>query len=175
MKAWNIILATIVIFGAGVFTGGLLVNQVEHQRRPHPSLPTVTQPPQPETMPPEQVRPEFLNKQFVEQLDDQLQLTKDQREQIQKIISQGQQNTRDLWKAVAPSFKGIWNETRQQIRNVLTPEQRKKFAILMQRQHRPPSSTNAPPVQVSTNGALLQTSTNVPPAQPAVPTNVPGL
>lgn len=35
MNSWKIILATVVIFGCGVVTGGLLVNYVE---RAHPEI-----------------------------------------------------------------------------------------------------------------------------------------
>ena len=98
------------------------------------------------------LRAQILNKQFVQQLNDELQLSDGQRKQIQKIISQGQQNTHDLWKLVGPQFQLIWRDTRVQIRQALTPEQRKKFEMLMKEQHHP-QSTNAPPAQlpVSTN------------------------
>ncbi len=33
MNSWKVILATVVIFGAGVLTGGLLVNYVEREHR----------------------------------------------------------------------------------------------------------------------------------------------
>lgn len=168
MNFLKVILATIVIFGAGVITGGLLVDHVKH--------PAYSKPPHPPTSPalsnemgemPGQLRAPILNKQFVEQLNDELQLTKDQREQIQKIISQGQQSTHDLWKLVAPQFQLVSRETRQQIRNVLNPDQRKQFEILM-KQQRHPTSTNAPPAQ-------LTVPTNTPPAQPSAPTNGPAV
>lgn len=160
MNSWKVILATIVIFGTGVFTGGLLVNQVKQPFHPRASFPL--KPEQSDVLPP-QLRPEVLNKQFVEQLSAKVDLTLQQSNQIQKIIAQGQQNSRDLWKAVAPSFQGIWHETRQEIRDVLTPEQRKKFETLM-RQHpfkRQPS-TNAP-------------ATNEPPVMPSATNNTPSI
>jgi Spy/CpxP family protein refolding chaperone len=164
----KVILATIVIFGAGVITGGLLVAHVKHpaySHPPHPPAPPV-QPNETGDMP-GQLRAPMLNKQFVEQLDDELQLTKEQREQIQKIIAQGQQSTRDLWKLVGPQFQIVWRDTRQQIRNVLTPEQRKQFEVLM-KQQRHPASTNAPPAQVIV-------PTNAPLDQPPAPTNGPAV
>ena len=163
MNYWKVILATIVIFGAGVITGGLLVSHVEHPARP---LFTFHQPPHPsppvhtpyENMPAE-VRPEILKTNFVQLLNDKLDLSPRQREQIRKIIAQSQQNTRDLWKLVAPQFQLVWRDTRQQIRDVLTPEQQKEFEFLMRQQRslRREPSTNAPPVQPSssaTNGPV---------------------
>ena len=136
MKYWNVILATIVIFGAGVVTGGLLVHHTEH---PLPHSHAM----EPGPKPPEQ------------------------REQIQKVISQGQQNTRNLWKLVGPQFQLIWRDTRGQIRQVLTPEQKKKFETLMKEQHHP-QSTNAPSAQ-------LPASTNAPAAPALAPTNAPAI
>ena len=162
MNSWKVILATIVIFGAGVITGGLLVDHVKQPFRPH--SPFAIKPEQPDVFP-QQLRPEILNKQFVEQLNTKLDLTLQQSNQIQKIIAQGQQNRRDLWKAVAPSFQGIWRETRQEIRDVLTPEQRKKFEMLMRQRpfkRQPSTSTNAP-------------ATNGPPVMPSAATNTPAI
>lgn len=158
MNSWNVILATIVIFAAGVITGGLLVDHVKHQ----PQVRHVMEPgPKPSMSAnetnemPGPLRAQILNKQFVGQLSEELQLTKEQREQIGKIISQGQQNTHNLWKIVGPQFQLIWRDTRVQIRQVLTPEQRKKFETLM-REQRHLQSTNAPSAQ-------LPASTNAPP------------
>lgn len=158
MNSWKVILATIVIFGAGVITGGLLVNHVAH--RAHPFL-FSTQPPKPppfETLPP-QLRPELLNTNFVRLLNERLDLTPKQREQIRKIITQAQQNTHDLWKLVAPQFQLVWHDTRQQIRDVLTPGQRREFEYLIRQQRsiRRQMSTNAPPVvpHSFTNGPAI--------------------
>jgi hypothetical protein len=167
VNSLKVILATIVIFGAGVITGGLLVDHVKHPAYSKPAHPPTPPVPPESSDVPGPLRAPMLNKQFVEQLNDQLQLTKDQREQIQKIISQGQQSTRDLWKLVGPQFQLVWRETRQQIRNVLNPDQRKQFEILM-KQQRHPSSTNAPPAQ-------LTVPTNLPPVQPSAPTNGPAV
>lgn len=163
MKDWNIILATIVIFGAGVVTGGLLVSHVTHVS---PSRPvSELKPAGTANEVPGPLRAQVLSKQFVQKLNDKLDLTQQQRQQIQKIIAQGQQKTRDLWKLVGPDFQLIWRDTRQQIRQVLTPEQKKEFETLMKQQRRP-MSTNAPPARLP--------STNLPPVQPsAPPTNAP--
>lgn len=147
MNSWKVILATIVIFGAGVITGGLLVNHVQHPF--HPRIDDLPQP----------LRPEMFNKQFVKQLNDKLQLSKQQSEQIQKIIAQGQENIHDLWKIIGPQYQSDLRDTREQIKEVLSPEQRKQFELLMkqQRQLRHPNATNAPPAMPSvlTNGPAV--------------------
>jgi hypothetical protein len=133
VNSWKIILATAVIFGCGVVTGGLLVNYIEHAypeiRRPFAGP-----------------RPQILNEQFVEQLNTALQLTPEQREKIGKIIADGQERNRDLWKLVSPQFRGVMQDVHQRIRAVLTPEQRKQFEELMKQfsPRRLPAPTNVP-------------------------------
>lgn len=160
MNSWKVILATIVIFGAGVITGGLLVDHVAHPAHPFAVFyrPIIKQTPTPyENLPP-QMRPELLNTNFVQRLTDKLNLTPKQAERIRNIIAQSQQNTHDLWKLVAPQFHLIWNDTREQIKEVLTPEQQKQFEMLMhqQRQFRRSLETNAPPSRppLPTNGPV---------------------
>ncbi|HTV41052.1 MAG TPA: hypothetical protein VMF08_10785 [Candidatus Sulfotelmatobacter sp.] len=139
MNYWKVILATIVIFGAGVITGGLLVRNVTHRPRQ-----TVY-----ENLPPE-LRPRLLNTNFVQRLNERLNLTPKQAEQIRKIIAQAQQNTHDLWKLDAPQFQLLWRDTSQQIKDVLTPEQKWEFdQLLKQRQMRRQQSTTAPPTAPS--------------------------
>jgi len=170
VNSWNVILATIVIFGAGVVTGGLLVDHVQRQPPAHHATGPGSKPPvgtNEANEVPGPMRAQILNKQFVQQLNDELQLSDEQRRQIQKIISQGQQNTHDLWKLVGPQFQLIWRDTRVQIRQVLTPEQRKKFEMLMKEQ-RHQQFTNAPAAQ-------LPGSTNIPPSKFPANTNEPAI
>jgi hypothetical protein len=155
---WKVILATVVIFGAGVLTGGLLVNYVTHT---HPktshrpvsiatnstaSASSVSQPKTPHV-------PEILSSQFVEQLNNELQCTPEQRATIENIISESQAQMR---KAVQAVRQG----TREKIREQLNPGQQKQFDELMKRsQKRPQNTTNAPTI----------------PSPTPAPTNAPGI
>ena len=144
MNNWKVIFATVVIFGAGVVTGGLLVSSVDHARpRNYPRRPaamaevhasvTNQSPRQADAARPPRP-PEVLSKQFLQQLDEQLHLAADQHEAIQKIISEGQNQMRKTLQ-----------DARLEIREVLTPEQRKDFDELVQRPFRKPLfGTNAP-------------------------------
>jgi hypothetical protein len=161
VNSWKVILATIVIYGTGVMTGSLLVNHVEysHPRNSHrPETPGASgnsisktnnqgqQAPKPARL------PEMLSKQFLQRLDADLHLAPDQREAIQKIITDSQNL---MHKTIV--------DTRLEIREQLTPEQRSQFDELVKRPpRRTPNSTNAPPV--------------LPPANaPAAPTNAPAI
>ncbi len=166
MNYWKVILATVVIFGAGVLTGGLLVDYVSHPHQKNPRRPqanagaraaaTNAIPPRVIEIP----RPplaEKMGKQFVQQLNDTLQLTPEQRVKIEKIIAEGQDRNRQLWTNVAPKMRAVMEEVNQQIRAELTPEQLKPFEELLRRPPRRPSGTNAPPASL----------------RPATPTNAP--
>jgi len=149
---WKVIFATVVIFGTGVITGGLLVNYVHHS---HPKLqhakPAVAaEVRSPATNAP--ARPaEVLNKQFLLQLDAALQLKPEQRAEIQKIIGEGQNQMRK-----------VILDARLEIREVLTAEQQKEFDDLVKRPlHRPPAGTNTT--------AALPPATNSAPAPASTP------
>jgi hypothetical protein len=133
---WKVIFATAVIFGAGVFTGGLLVNLLregsspvadQHVSPPTNSLVSVASPATNAT-PSVPRLPEVLSKPFLPKLDDQLHLSSEQHSNIEKIISNAQAQTRKLMQ-----------DTRGQIRDALTPDQRTRYDQLMKR----PGSTKA--------------------------------
>ncbi len=143
MNSWKVILATVVIFGAGVVTGGLLVNHVDRSHPKHSLRPTaainsiVPTNSASQSKPPH--LPELWSRQFIEQLNDELQLTPEQRAVIEKIIVEGQGQMRKAVQAVR-------QEARQKLHEQLTPAQQKQFEELMKRaQLRRSQTTNAPP------------------------------
>lgn len=167
MNYWKVILATVVIFGAGVLTGGLLVDFIAHSHSKNPHRPQANAAARPQTNnpalpgPPDFPLPRMareMGKQFVQQLNDTLQLTPEQRRKIEKIIADGQEQNRLIWTNVAPKMRAVMQEVNQQIRAELTPEQLKPFEELLKHPPRRPSGTNAPPV--------WRPSTNLPPVAP---------
>jgi Spy/CpxP family protein refolding chaperone len=160
VNSWKVILATIVIFGTGVMTGGLLVNHVDHShprnfRRMEAALPATNSVPQTNgqnqaASKPSRL-PEILNKQFLQRLDAELHLTPDQHDAIQKIITDGQN-----------LMHKTMLDARLEIREQLTPEQRSQFDELVKRpQRRSPGATGAPPVLPPLN-VPATASTNAP-------------
>jgi hypothetical protein len=151
---WKVILATVVIFGAGVLTGGFLVGDVQHQHWKNPKR--AENPPASSfdstsnfnsaasfgtNLPPSRARlPETLSKQLLQRLDVELHLSPDQREAIQKIITDGQNLMRKTLQ-----------DARLEIREQLTPEQRAYFDELVKRPAKRTPSTNAPAVFPPTN------------------------
>ena len=154
MNSWKIILATIVIFGACVMTGGLLVSHVDRSNRNSHRPPGAEfRPPGLEHEPgrgmgmefPRPRQPDLLNTNFVRRLDDALKLTPDQRSVIGKIIAEGQDQNHSIWTNNAEQMHKVMQEVRHRVREQLTPDQQKQFDELMRRapQHR--GMTNAPP------------------------------
>jgi uncharacterized membrane protein len=149
----TIMLATVLIFGAGVFTGGMLVDYV---KQPHgkpakrnastaaatnagvvAAVSSVSNAPAVKPAKP----PEFLSKEFLQRLDTELQLTKEQHEGIKKIIEDGQNSIR---KAV--------QDARLEIRETLLPAQQKAFDEMVKRPFRRSLfGTNSPPAVTVTN------------------------
>ncbi|MGA2242233.1 MAG: hypothetical protein ABSH11_09360 [Verrucomicrobiota bacterium] len=173
MNSWKIILAALVIFGAGVITGGLLVHHVNGRPPSHvepPSAGPNTHPPADNhgpTPPPEVPLPQLaerLSKDFVHQLDKSLHLTPKQRDTIAKIVVAGQERNHELWTNVAPQMRKVMQDVNQQIRVELTPEQVKQFEGLMKRfrpaGHRPQPPANSP---LPTNKPPMLEPTNPPP------------
>lgn len=170
MNNWKVIptivFATVLIFGAGVFTGGILVDYVKqthpHEAAKHPS-PAPPGNSTPATNAAAAARPikppDILRTDFLQRLDGDLHLTKEEHEAIQKIISDGQNEMRK-----------VVQDARLEIREVLTQQQRDQFDELMKRPfHKPLFNTNTPAVFNPTNAPVK------PPAKPPVNTltNVP--
>ena len=140
MKYWKLIVATVVIFGAGVFTGGLLLNccQHSHSKNSHGKEVTssatnsVASTNVPSVTSPAPRLPDILSKPFLPKLDDLLHLSLEQHKVIEKIISDAQ-----------GQMKKVMQDSRMEVRSQLTPEQRAKFDELMKRPvKRPPSAAN---------------------------------
>jgi len=150
VNTWKVIFATLVIFIAGVVTGGLLVSyadraqQKQHRvgsrdaaiRRldgrqpaaglrdsgPRESLASSKMP---------GAIPKILRLDFLQSLDREIRLTEDQRRRIEKIISEGQERNRQLWSRVQPDIRREIQETRERIRAVLRPDQVRRYEELM--------------------------------------------
>jgi Spy/CpxP family protein refolding chaperone len=140
VSPWKVILATMVIFACGVFTGVFVT-------RTGPVVSAVSPVPQPQSGPTNKAplpvfaqlqpqRPEFLKR-----LDRQLDLTPEEHDQIAKIMSASRERTAPLWENIAPQMSDELKRVREEIRKVLTPEQRKKWAELNKRARAPAVST----------------------------------
>lgn len=159
-NTWKVVLATLVIFVAGILTGAILVRssvRLGQQRsrtifqpansQPYPNRPIVGQPAPtdnirnpgnpavggnpPQGNNPNNPFPQLLRREFVNVLDRELQLTPEQHGQIERIINEGQERISQARKSIEPETRRALQETRERIHNTLTPEQRAQFEHLM--------------------------------------------
>ena len=163
-NAWKLILATVIIFGAGVVVGGLLVYHVipahpKSTRHAPVIVATTNRPPVPRSADlfnPRQ--PEILSTNFVQKLDDELQFTPAQQDAVHKIITCGQEQNHALWTNCTAQSRQVLLEVRQHIREQLNPEQLKQFEKILKQAHPAArrtsgTGTNAPPVLSSATNA----------------------
>jgi Spy/CpxP family protein refolding chaperone len=145
----------------------LLVNSIQHPHpkiKNHPAAANVeTHPPAEPHEPPARTNnpanlsrpPEILDEKFVQQLDDKLQLTADQRAAIQKIIADGQERNHSIWTNSSAQMRAVIQDVRHRVREVLTADQQKQFEELMKRVPRRQNSTNAPTGSPLTNSQAI--------------------
>jgi Spy/CpxP family protein refolding chaperone len=163
VNVWKIVCATLVIFVAGIVTGVVLVRLGEREPRPWLRSPRMvnTQPGPGNPLPPHQINPDRpggnsggpnsaanRDREFVQLLERQIQITPEQRAQIVKILADGQDRIRDLRQNIEPEIRREMQKSREQIQALLTETQREQFRRLMpQRQPRRNDATNQPPTE----------------------------
>jgi Spy/CpxP family protein refolding chaperone len=118
-------LAALVIFAAGVVTGGLTVNL----RRP-PAVPRWAAPGAEPSRPWLTQRLAGQQGELFRRMERQLELTPDQRQRIEAIVKESQERVRALAEDLAPRTREELRRMREKIREELTPEQRRKFERL---------------------------------------------
>ena len=172
VNTWKVVLATTVIFGAGVIVGGVLISQPDrakerHRRQPGAGLPSWH--PQRKDFVQSAVRelqPSLDGRRmdFVLSVHRELKLTPEQHERVEKIVREGQEQTKALWEGIAPNLRKEIQDVKDKIRAELTPEQEARFEeLLKQRTPRRPEETGGPDRKQSKRE---QHQTNAPPTAP---------
>ena len=130
MNTWKVIFATMVIFGTGVVTGGLLVKYSERIHVPRPRMANQGRPPVP--IPAGIYRVEVLRR-----AERELELDPEQKAKVDHILSASQERTRKLLEPISPKIREELQRTRDEFVAVLTQEQRTQFdEIIKQQQQR---------------------------------------
>jgi Spy/CpxP family protein refolding chaperone len=78
-------------------------------------------------------RPDFVRGRIVEHLDESLQLTPQQREQVEKIMERHHQRMREISEGMRPRMRQEIDAANREVESLLTPEQRKKFEKMKMR------------------------------------------
>jgi Spy/CpxP family protein refolding chaperone len=142
VNAWKPILAALVIFAAGVVTGGLTV-QI---RQPRPATdPAGNAPIRKVPAMPREAQLRELSRRMQAELD----LAPEQRDRIEAIVRDSQERMKSVRDEVGKKIGEEFREMRQKIRGELTPDQRRKFAEIMkqhdERDKRDDRSSRPPP------------------------------
>jgi Spy/CpxP family protein refolding chaperone len=127
VNPWKVILATMVIFTTGVVTGGLVgrysqamrPHRPQHSTNGHPAL---------------AMSPGFLRFEFLRRAQRELDLSAEQREQVDKLIGESQERMKKLWEPITPRIREELHQTKAQFRALLTPEQQTRFDELLKHQ-----------------------------------------
>jgi Spy/CpxP family protein refolding chaperone len=130
VSPWKVILATLVIFIAGLVTGTIGVARFVKPRPTSPLQP---------------MQPWMLREQFRVELDRRLDLTPRQSERIERVMREGQERVREIWSLVGPEIQEELRSVREDIRRELTPEQRRRFEQLMRERRFRPLEMDRPP------------------------------
>ena len=125
MNTWKVILPALVIFGAGVVTGALVVN-LSNRIQPvavatappvHPNgVASITSTNQPSDL--------------LHRMDKQLALSEDQHKKLEKVLKDSQKRSKVIRDQISPHLKEELERVRKEIMAELTPEQQKKFEAL---------------------------------------------
>jgi Spy/CpxP family protein refolding chaperone len=127
VKPWKVILATLVIFVAGMVTGGLATKRLQPE-------PAATK------------SPASLQRfDLLRRMEKRLELTPPQQERIEQIVRESQERTKKAWEQVRPIIRDEFQRVQDRIREELTPVQRQKFEKLLteSRDHRRQDSPNS--------------------------------
>jgi hypothetical protein len=143
---WRIVVAALVIFGAGVLTGAVgtgLASRVARERR-------VVARPQTNGTPaglnleralPKVRNPGAFRLEQLSRLARELNLTPEQLSSLEVLVGSTESRLRDIWKPVLPGAKSEVDDFDRRLQEILSPEQRARMAQMLQKRS-PPRPTN---------------------------------
>jgi hypothetical protein len=129
VNTWKVILATLVIFVAGLVTGGVLVV--------YSGRSLITRPPRTNSQRASLATAGGMRLEFLRRMQRDLDLTADQREHVDKILKESQERSRKIMEPVSPSLREEFQRTKEEFREILTADQRARFDDLFKHQQRP--------------------------------------
>ncbi len=116
MKPWKVILATLVIFTAGLVTGMVTGNLLTKKA--------------PQRLPPPLQGPNYIQKWFLGRMTKELALTPQQVKNLDKIFAESRERIHILWDMLGPEMQAELTDVQDKIKAQLTPEQQTKFEEL---------------------------------------------
>src|SRR5689334_21077605 len=102
VSQWRVILATLIIFGSGVITGGLLVKNTQPQKNPGHHKDAVAPAPW-----------QLQRAEFHRKIEHELDLTPEQKQHVEKIFKESQERMKPVWETIGPQMR----EEEQRVQN----------------------------------------------------------
>ncbi len=133
MNTWKVILATMVIFAAGVVTGVAIDRRTASAPVRQASGPNRT-----DNQVANRVIPSLIAQRanLIRNAQRQLDLSAEQRVRIEQIMRDSQMRMKPIVDKISPDLREEFRFTSMAIRQVLSPEQRKQFDELMKPRNR---------------------------------------
>ncbi len=171
MNIWKVILSTLVIFTAGIFTGALVngLNPRALDRSPRfpfresaakkaganftATTPTNREPAKLQLPGLAKQPTRIQNKEFLERLNREVKLTPEQHQELEKILEASQLRSKEIWERIAPDLREEMKVSREKMKAVFTPAQARQFDELLKpkpvKPVGPAQPATAPPAPVS--------------------------
>ncbi len=118
MKPWKVILATFVIFAAGLVTGAVWIKKTTRKTIPVETF---------------LKGPPYIQKYYLERLRKTLDLTPEQVAKLDKTFADSRERIRILIDIIGPELNDELVAVHQAIENELSSDQKKKFEELLKR------------------------------------------
>jgi Spy/CpxP family protein refolding chaperone len=132
VNTWKVIFVAALIFGSGMVTGAIVARRA--QKTALPSTVSLAE----TNRPPHMGKPDQSRRfDFLRRAQHELDLTPEQKDQVELIVREGQEEMRAMWEEFSPRMQAHLKKTRDRIAEVLTPEQEQRFEELL-KQRRPP-------------------------------------
>lgn len=155
VATWKIVLASLLIFAAGVLTGGITTGAAIRAAKGLPERGTQTASPKPPSPALGKAATNRLPASLfaVQRIEtfrracNQVGIDPAQRSRIESLTTDSTERLRALWAPVAPRLQQEVRELRKHIAAELTPEQRVRFDALLEKRAQPAPAivqTNAP-------------------------------
>jgi hypothetical protein len=129
VNTWKVILATLVIFIAGIVTGGLLVRYTEQnapRRGERAAAPRLAQP----------GAAGLVRMEFLKRVQKELDLTPDQHQRVDKMLKEHQEQIKKIVEPIEPDIQEEVQTAKDEFLETLTPTQRARFDELLKQQQR---------------------------------------
>jgi Spy/CpxP family protein refolding chaperone len=128
VNSWKVILATLIIYSAGVLSGALALKALGSRRQP------AAPPPAPEVF----QGPDFVQQRFLDRMKKELDLTTDQSNRLAVVFRDSRERMKVWWDIIGPEMRAEMKDVREKIQTELNPTQREKFEKLLKDRRHPP-------------------------------------